>query len=72
MITAKAKEWGNSIGVIIPKDIVEKLNIHPGDEISLDIGRKDNVLRELFGAGKSKIPTKKLLKEIRKNESRYW
>lgn len=72
MITAKAKEWGNSIGVIIPRDVVEKLNIHPGDEISLDIGKKDKVLRELYGFGKFKEPTDKLIKRIRKGlDSRY-
>ncbi|MBN2367976.1 AbrB/MazE/SpoVT family DNA-binding domain-containing protein [Candidatus Woesearchaeota archaeon] len=47
----KAKEWGNSIGIIIPSDVVKELNIKPGDELSIPkIEKQGNVLNELFGA----------------------
>ncbi len=72
MITTKVKEWGNSIGVIIPKDAAERLNIKPGDEISMEIEKKGNALKEIFGTGRYKKTTEELLNETRKNESKYW
>ena len=73
MICTKTKQWGNSIGVIIPKDTVRDLGIKPNEEICLDISKKKtSVLRELFGALPSKKPTEQVLKEIRRNESKYF
>ena len=37
MAEVKVKEWGNSIGVIIPKDIAEHEGIHKGDTLKIDI-----------------------------------
>lgn len=37
---AKPKKWGNSIGVIIPKEIIEQQNITLGDELVLHIEKK--------------------------------
>ena len=37
---AKPKKWGNSIGVIIPKELVEKENITLDDELILHIEKK--------------------------------
>lgn len=35
------------------------------------VPKKSNPLKEMFGAGKFSKPTKKLLAEIRANESKY-
>ena len=37
---AKPKKWGNSIGVIIPKEIIEKQKITLNDELVLHIEKK--------------------------------
>lgn len=64
---AKTKEWGNSIGIIIPMNVVKELNLKPGDEIYIPkIEKRANVLKEAFGA----LPKMKGfdLKEYRKTD----
>ena len=72
MITCKTKQWGNSIGVIIPKDIIREKNIKPEEEILINIEKKRSILKELFGALCFKKSAKILLEESRKNlESKF-
>ena len=63
---AKAKEWGNSLGIIIPREIANKEHIRANEEVIVEIKRK-NALREVFGSLKGwKINTQKLKDELRK------
>ena len=39
---AKPKKWGNSIGVIIPKELIEQQNITLKDELILHIEKKND------------------------------
>ena len=39
-VTTKPKKWGNSVGVIIPKELLEKENISLNDELVLHIEKK--------------------------------
>jgi len=39
---AKPKKWGNSIGIIIPKEIIEQQKITLRDELILHIEKKIN------------------------------
>ena len=73
MVTSvKTKQWGNSIGIIIPKDLVDDLSLVPGEEVTIEIEKKQNVLKELFGAIHFKKSTAELLHEVRKElESKY-
>ena len=71
MIAAKKRKWGNSLGIIIPKEEVENLNLKENQIVILEITKKENPLKELFGFGKLKKPTEELLKEIREKESKY-
>jgi len=66
-IETRLKPWGNSVGVVIPKDelISEGLNIN--DEVEITIKKKRNIIRETFGICKIKTPTDELLKESDKN-----
>jgi antitoxin component of MazEF toxin-antitoxin module len=51
MVTVKTKKWGNSIGFIIPKNIVRELNLKPDEEIYFEISKKKtNVLKDMYGA----------------------
>lgn len=69
-IEVKTKRWGNSIGIIIPSETVERLNIKPEEKISVEIDKKTNVLAEMFGTAKKmkKVKSaKKIIKEFRKD-----
>jgi antitoxin component of MazEF toxin-antitoxin module len=37
MTTAIVKKWGNSLGVIIGRPVSKKLNLRPGQRISMDL-----------------------------------
>ena len=71
-IEAKIKEWGNSMGIIIQKDIVDELKIKPGESVLIDIEKKENSFKELFGALKFKKSTKELIKDARKELNSKW
>ena len=71
-IEVKTKQWGNSLGIVIPAEITKKLNIKPDEEIIIEIEKKNNVLKELFGALKTKKSTEQILKEARKDFESKW
>ena len=59
-----ARKWGDSIAVIIPKNIVESEKIRPQTKIKIKFVREDD-LSDLFG----KLKTKKTPQQL-KNEGR--
>lgn len=71
MLICKTKKWGNSIGIRIPKKAAEEMGIGEEQEVVIEIKEKGNPLRELFGALKFSEPTEKILKEIRRKESKH-
>ncbi len=71
-IEVKTKRWGNSIGVVIPIEAVEKLNIKPEEKIIIEIEKKNNVLKEMFGKAKFKKSAKKMIKDFRKDLESKW
>lgn len=73
MITkTKTKRWGNSIGIVIPQETVEALGIKQDEFIIVDVQKKENVLRELFGNLKFKKTATELLKKVRKDLEGKW
>ncbi len=66
MITCKTKQWGNSVGIIIPKKVVKQLGIKPNDEIVIDVDKKGNVLQEMFGSVKFKRSVESIMKDAKK------
>ncbi|MBS3145347.1 hypothetical protein J4414_00910 [Candidatus Woesearchaeota archaeon] len=56
---AKTKKWGSSLGIIIPKTIVEKSEVKPNENVTLDL-KKTHKAKEFFG----------LLKEWKKTEQK--
>ena len=52
-IKAIAKRWGSSIGVIIPKDVVEAKRIKENDEIIIEIVKKADI-SDIFGLVKKR------------------
>ncbi len=68
----KAKEWGNSLGIVLPSELVKRKGIKPGEEVIINIEKKQNVLKELFGALKFKQPVDRFLKTFRKEMESKW
>ncbi|MEK6922197.1 MAG: hypothetical protein AABX08_00165 [Nanoarchaeota archaeon] len=71
-IEAKTKKWGNSIGMIIPIETANKLSLKPEETVIVEITKKENVLKELFGSLKFKKSTEQILKEVRENFEGKW
>ncbi len=71
-IEVKTKKWGNSIGVVIPSKAAEKLKLRPEETVIIEIIKKDNVLKDLFGSLRIKKPTGTILKEVRKELEGRW
>ena len=66
MITkAKVREWGHSLGIIIPKDVVRKENIKSEDEVIIEIRKKQDVM-DLFGTLKFKKSARQMKDEGRR------
>ena len=72
MITAKIKKWGNSIGLLIPKEEARKLNLKENQEVVVELIKKENPLKELYGSLKFNKSTEQLLKESRKMLESKW
>jgi len=61
---AQVKEWGRSVGIVIPKEAAIKERINVGDTVKILIKRKSNPLKDTFGIIKFKRTTEEILREI--------
>jgi len=68
-IEATTKKWGNSLGVILPKDLVKKEHIKENQKIHILILSNDNTVKKTFGLlkGKFKKSTQKLKEEMKRD-----
>jgi len=66
-VEVKTKKWGNSIGVVIPFKTARKLKLGPEETVLIEITKKDNVLKELFGSVNFRKPTERILKRVRES-----
>lgn len=64
MVTAKTKKWGNSLGVVIPHEVVEELGLSPETEIDFLVLKKEDDLHKLFGSVPDLNVTQKTMDEI--------
>ena len=71
-VEGRMKRWGNSLAVVVPKKTAERLKLGAGDCVFLDIEKKSNPLKELFGSMKFKKSTRRLLKEMREEWEGKW
>ena len=73
----KLKAWGNSIGIVLPKEALKEENLNVNDEVEVIVRKKTNPLRDVFGKLKGVKPktnksTDDVLKEIDKElDSKY-
>lgn len=50
MITkVKLKAWGNSLGAIIPKEIVNQIGLKEGEEVEISLRPVTRDIKQLFG-----------------------
>lgn len=64
----KLREWGNSYGIVLPKDKVIEEGLKVDDELRIEFKKKKSPLREIYGAAKRmgikfSKPTDELLRE---------
>ena len=72
MLITRTKKWGNSLGVIIPREAVKEMKLRENQEVIIDIKPKESPLKELFGSAKLSKTAEHILKEIRGKESKYF
>jgi len=59
------KQWGNSIGITIPRDVIQKERISPNKKARfLVVGAEMDSLKKAFGSLNLKKPTQKVMNEI--------
>lgn len=66
-INATVKKWGNSFGIILPKDLIESQKLREGSNIDIVIQpRNKTKVRDIFGIlkGKLKRDTGEVLREV--------
>ena len=54
IVEAKVKQWGNSLGLIIPKDIARLEELSEGDVVKVEISKEKRV--DAFGMLKGAPP----------------
>ncbi len=48
MVEVIVKKWGNSLGVILPKELIKQRKIRLNQKINLELSEKDS-LKDIFG-----------------------
>lgn len=62
------RKWGNSLGITLPKEVVEEENIKENEKITILILKKRDTLKRTFGMlkGKMKKSTQKIKDELKR------
>lgn len=67
-VKVKAKQWGSSLGFIIPNEVVKEQKIREGDELEVEL-QKVSHIEKLFGLAHGRRPagltTQKIKDELR-------
>ena len=66
MVEVELKEWGNSIGVIVPAEKLKELGLHKGDKIEIDIVQKNRI--DGFGFCRGSKP----FEEEKETHKKFW
>lgn len=48
-IDVKVKKWGNSLGVVLPKETVAQMKLKENDTIKIMVPPKNDTMEELWG-----------------------
>jgi len=66
MVEVELKEWGNSVGIIVPTEKLKELGLRKGDRIEIDIVQKKRT--EGFGICKGARP----FEEEKEAHKEFW
>lgn len=67
-IRTHLRKWGNSLGIVVPLEVLKSKNFKDGEEVIITIDRKRSI-RELFGSLKGKkLNAQKIKDNIRMEE----
>ncbi len=66
MVEVELREWGNSLGVILPREKLKKLDLHKGDKIEIEIIAKKRL--DAFGLCKES----KYFEEEKEGHEEFW
>lgn len=70
-VKVRAKQWGSSLGFIIPNDIVKEQKIKEGDELEIELQKVSNI-EKLFGIAHGKRPAGLSTQEIKDELRAGW
>ena len=59
------KKWGNSLGVVLPKNLVEEMNLEVSQKIDIQVIKKGNI-KDLYGILPRKISGQAMKDMLRK------
>lgn len=67
-IETRVRKWGHSLGLVLPKEIVDQERIKPDQKIKILIIKENDAVRKTFGIlrGKLKKSTQQIMDETRK------
>jgi antitoxin component of MazEF toxin-antitoxin module len=64
-IKVRTKKWGNSIGILIPKEAIRKENIKPEQEVTILISSKPITKgKDIRGTLKFEESTEELMRQV--------
>jgi len=63
-VLAKVRRWGNSLGLIVPADIVRARGLREGDQVDIEIRQRVPTIEELAGSFQLRTNLKTLLREM--------
>jgi len=62
----KTRKWGSSIGVVLPKEIVDEIGIKPNEMVVIEVKKRVKV-KDVFGMFQEwKRPTQEIVDEAKK------
>lgn len=69
-VSIKPKKWGNSLGILLPKQVVIEANLNENSEVEILILKKGPVLKKSFGMlkGKTKESSQQMKERFREDD----
>ncbi|MBI2139711.1 hypothetical protein HYU14_02215 [Candidatus Woesearchaeota archaeon] len=67
-IETVVKEWGNSVGIVIPKEKALREELKANDRVTILLTKESDSLKvkDIFGSVKWRTPIKRMMDEINK------
>ena len=65
MVYVKIKKLGNGYGIILPRDFVKEKGFAENEVVNVEIKKKNESLRRLFGTLKRTKPIQEIKDELR-------